>query len=144
MTKGGVCFASWKLILRFRQTQAGYEEINTPDLMDRSLWETSGHWQTFRQHMFTTDTEDGRVFAVKPMNCPGCVQVFKQGTISYRDLPRRIAEFGKVHRYEPSGALYGLMRVRSFTQDDAHIYCHESQNARGMCISCFSYSVGLS
>ena len=95
--------------------------------MDRSLWEKSGHWETFREHMFTTETEDGRVYAVKPMNCPGCVQVFKQGNRSYRDLPLRIAEFGKVHRYEPSGALHGLMRVRAFAQDDAHIFCAPAQ-----------------
>ncbi|MBC6444183.1 MAG: threonine--tRNA ligase [Alphaproteobacteria bacterium GM202ARS2] len=125
--KGWTLFGVLIDYLRQRQKQAGYEEISTPEVIDRSLWESSGHWQTFREHMFTTDTEDGRVFAVKPMNCPGCVQVFRQGTMSYRDLPRRMAEFGKVHRYEPSGALYGLMRVRAFTQDDAHIYCTPEQ-----------------
>ena len=125
--KGWTLFCVLVDYLRRRQRAAGYEEISTPEIIDRALWESSGHWQTFREHMFTTDTEDGRVFAVKPMNCPGCVQVFKQGTMSYRDLPRRIAEFGKVHRYEPSGALYGLMRVRAFTQDDAHIYCQPQQ-----------------
>ena len=113
--------------MRARQERGGYVEISTPELMDRTLWERSGHWETFREHMFTSETEDGRLFAVKPMNCPGCVQVFKQGTRSYRDLPMRIAEFGKVHRYEPSGALHGLMRVRAFAQDDAHIFCTPAQ-----------------
>lgn len=95
--------------------------------MDRGLWETSGHWQNYRQNMFTTQTEDERVFALKPMNCPGAVSMFAQGLKSYRDLPLRMAEFGKVHRYEPSGALHGLLRVRHFTQDDAHIFCTEEQ-----------------
>ena len=113
--------------MRTRQERGGYVEISTPELMDRALWERSGHWETFREHMFTSETEDGRSFAIKPMNCPGCVQVFKQGTRSYRDLPMRIAEFGKVHRYEPSGALHGLMRVRAFAQDDAHIFCTPAQ-----------------
>ena len=123
----------WRLYLRLidymrrRQDAAGYVEISTPELMDRSLWELSGHWDTFREHMFTSETEDGRVFAVKPMNCPGGVQVFRQGMKSYRDLPLRVAEFGRVHRYEPSGALHGLMRVRAFTQDDAHIFCTPEQ-----------------
>ncbi|MDE0060571.1 MAG: threonine--tRNA ligase, partial [Defluviicoccus sp.] len=123
----------WRLYLRLidymrrRQDEAGYVEISTPELMDRSLWELSGHWDTFREHMFTSETEDGRVFAVKPMNCPGGVQVFRQGTRSYRELPLRVAEFGRVHRYEPSGALHGLMRVRAFTQDDAHIFCTPEQ-----------------
>ena len=115
--------------MRARQFAAGYEEISTPEVLDRSLWEKSGHWDTFRQHMFITQTEDERVFAVKPMNCPGTVQIFKRGNVSYRSLPRRMAEFGKVHRYEPSGALYGLMRVRAFTQDDAHIFCTAEQMA---------------
>ena len=113
--------------MRTRQERGGYVEISTPELMDRALWERSGHWETFREHMFTSETEDGRSFAIKPMNCPGCVQVFKQGTRSYRDLPMRVAEFGKVHRYEPSGALHGLMRVRAFAQDDAHIFCTPAQ-----------------
>ncbi len=113
--------------MRQRQDEAGYVEVNTPDVMDRSLWETSGHWQNYHEHMFTTQTEDERVFALKPMNCPGSVSIYKQGLKSYRDLPVRMAEFGKVHRYEPSGALHGLMRVRHFTQDDAHIYCTEEQ-----------------
>jgi threonyl-tRNA synthetase len=101
--------------------------VNTPELMDRSLWEASGHWDTFGEHMFTSHTEDDRVLAVKPMNCPGHVQIFRSDLRSYRDLPHRLAEFGKVHRYEPSGALHGLMRVRAFTQDDAHIFCTEDQ-----------------
>ena len=123
----------WGLYLRLidymrrRQDAAGYVEISTPELMDRSLWERSGHWETFREHMFTSETEDGRVFAVKPMNCPGGVQIFRQGTRSYRELPMRVSEFGRVHRYEPSGALHGLMRVRAFTQDDAHIFCTPEQ-----------------
>ncbi|HUF72168.1 MAG TPA: threonine--tRNA ligase [Gammaproteobacteria bacterium] len=113
--------------LRAKQTAAGYREVNTPELMDRSLWEASGHWETFGENMFTSRTEDERVLAVKPMNCPGHVQVFRSDLRSYRDLPYRLAEFGKVHRYEPSGALHGLMRVRAFTQDDAHIFCTEEQ-----------------
>ncbi len=123
----------WKLFqnlinyMRDRQKNAGYEEVNTPEVMDRSLWEASGHWESFSQHMYTTNTEDGRIYALKPMNCPGHVQVFKQGITSYRDLPKRIAEFGKVHRYEPSGALHGMLRVRAFTQDDAHIFCSADQ-----------------
>ena len=123
----------WRLFLqlleymRGRQEEAGYVEVNTPDVMDRGLWETSGHWQNYREHMFSTETEDDRVYALKPMNCPGSVSMFAQGLKSYRDLPLRMAEFGKVHRYEPSGALHGLMRVRHFTQDDAHIYCTREQ-----------------
>ena len=113
--------------MRRRQTEAGYQEINTPEVMDRSLWEASGHWASFGEHMFTSDTEDGRKYAIKPMNCPGHVQVFKQGITSYRELPIRLAEFGKVHRYEPSGALHGMLRVRAFTQDDAHIFCTPEQ-----------------
>jgi threonyl-tRNA synthetase len=113
--------------MRERQNAAGYQEVNTPELMDRSLWEASGHWETFGENMYTTDTEDGRRYAIKPMNCPGHVQVFKQGITSYRDLPYRLSEFGKVHRYEPSGALHGMLRVRAFTQDDAHIFCTAEQ-----------------
>ena len=113
--------------MRQQQELAGYREVNTPELMDRSLWEASGHWEAFGENMFTSQTEDERIWAIKPMNCPGHVQVFKQGLRSYRELPLRIAEFGKVHRYEPSGALHGLMRVRAFTQDDAHIFCTEEQ-----------------
>ena len=113
--------------MRRRQERAGYVEVNTPDVMDRSLWETSGHWFNYHEHMYTTQTEDERVFALKPMNCPGGVSLFAHGLKSYRDLPLRMAEFGKVHRYEPSGALHGLMRVRHFTQDDAHIFCTPEQ-----------------
>jgi threonyl-tRNA synthetase len=113
--------------MRRRQNDAGYNEVNTPELMDRSLWEASGHWGWFGEHMFTSETEDGRNFAIKPMNCPGHVQIFKQGITSYRELPYRLAEFGKVHRYEPSGALHGMLRVRAFTQDDAHIFCTPEQ-----------------
>jgi threonyl-tRNA synthetase len=117
-----------QLVEHLRRKQAAtYREINTPELMDRSLWEASGHWDTFGEHMFTSETEDARVLAVKPMNCPGHVQVFRNDLRSYRELPYRLAEFGKVHRYEPSGALHGLMRVRAFTQDDAHIFCTEDQ-----------------
>ena len=113
--------------LRRRQTDAGYLEVSTPELMDRSLWEASGHWDTFGENMFTSRTKDDRLWAIKPMNCPGHVQVYKKSLRSYRELPLRLAEFGKVHRYEPSGALHGLMRVRAFTQDDAHIFCTQEQ-----------------
>ena len=125
--KGWTLFNLLINYMRKRQEDAGYIEVNTPDVMDRSLWETSGHWQNYREHMFSTQTEDERVFALKPMNCPGSVLMFSQGLKSYRDLPLLMAEFGKVHRYEPSGALHGLLRVRHFTQDDAHIYCTEAQ-----------------
>ncbi len=125
--KGWTVFLQLLEYMRKRQEDAGYVEVNTPDVMDRSLWETSGHWFNYRENMFSTQTEDERVFALKPMNCPGSVSMFAQGLKSYRDLPLRMAEFGKVHRYEPSGALHGLMRVRHFTQDDAHIYCTEAQ-----------------
>lgn len=125
--KGWTLFKQLIGYMRQRQEQAGYQEVNTPDVMDRSLWETSGHWQNYRDHMFTTSTEDQRTFALKPMNCPGAVAIFGHGLKSYRDLPLRIAEFGKVHRYEPSGALHGLLRVRHFTQDDAHIFCTPEQ-----------------
>ncbi|PYY86428.1 threonine--tRNA ligase [Pseudomonas sp. TKO26] len=125
--KGWTLFQQLIGYMRQRQEQAGYQEVNTPDVMDRSLWETSGHWHNYRDHMFTTSTEDQRTFALKPMNCPGAVAIFGQGLKSYRDLPLRIAEFGKVHRYEPSGALHGLLRVRHFTQDDAHIFCTPQQ-----------------
>ncbi|MDE2249887.1 MAG: threonine--tRNA ligase [Gammaproteobacteria bacterium] len=113
--------------MRAKQEAAGFSEVNGPELMDRSLWEASGHWQQFGENMYTTQTPDERVYAIKPMNCPGHVQIFKQGIRSYRDLPIRFAEFGKVHRYEPSGALHGLMRVRAFTQDDAHIFITPEQ-----------------
>jgi threonyl-tRNA synthetase len=125
--KGWALFQSLVKYLAARQDAAGYREVNTPELMDRSLWEASGHWDTFGEQMFTSRTEDERVFAIKPMNCPGHVQIFKNELRSYRELPYKIAEFGKVHRYEPSGALHGLMRVRAFTQDDAHIFCSEDQ-----------------
>ena len=124
---GWTLFRTLLEYMRGRQDTAGYVEVNTPDVMDRSLWETSGHWFNYRENMFSTQTEDERIFALKPMNCPGSVSMFAQGLKSYRDLPLRMAEFGKVHRYEPSGALHGLMRVRHFTQDDAHIYCTEEQ-----------------
>jgi len=112
--------------MRQRLDAAGYVEVKTPELIDRSLWEASGHWEKFREHMFTTEAEE-RVLALKPMNCPGHVQIFRQGIKSYRDLPLRMAEFGACHRYEPSGALHGLMRVRGFVQDDAHIFCTDDQ-----------------
>ena len=126
-SKGWTLFQQLIAYMRQRQLDAGYEEVNTPDVMDRSLWEVSGHWANYRDHMFTTETEDGRTFALKPMNCPGGVSIFAHGLKSYRDLPIRMAEFGKVHRYEPSGALHGLLRVRHFTQDDAHIFCTTEQ-----------------
>ncbi len=112
--------------MRRKQREYGYQEINTPKLVDRKLWEDSGHWEKFREHMYTTESEE-RVFALKPMNCPCHVQVFNQGLVSYRDLPLRLAEFGSCHRNEPSGALHGLMRVRSFVQDDAHIFCEKDK-----------------
>ena len=117
-----------------RRLKGDYQEVNAPQLLDKSLWETSGHWGWFRESMFQAtsagdDTEDERVYAIKPMNCPGHIQIFKHGLKSYRDLPLRLAEFGAVHRYEPSGALHGLLRVRGFTQDDAHVFCTEEQMA---------------
>ena len=125
--KGWLLFQRLVEFMRTKQRLAGYKEINTPELLDRSLWEKSGHWEKFGEHMFTSETPDEKTFAVKPMNCPGCVQIFNQGLKSYRDLPLKLSEFGKVHRYEPSGALHGLLRVRAFTQDDAHIFCTEDQ-----------------
>ena len=125
--KGWNLFQTLINFMRQQQNAAGYREINTPEIMSQSLWQASGHWDTFGDNMFTTETVDGRHFAIKPMNCPGHVQIFKQGITSYRDLPCRLAEFGKCHRYEPSGALLGLMRVRAFTQDDAHIFCTPEQ-----------------
>jgi threonyl-tRNA synthetase len=127
--KGWELFQNLISYLRRRQSAAGYREVNGPQILDKSLWETSGHWEWFREHMFTTVTEDEREFAIKPMNCPGHVQIFKHGLRSYRELPYRISEFGIVHRYEPSGALHGLMRVRGFTQDDAHVFCTDEQFA---------------
>jgi len=125
--KGWILFQNLINYMRSKQKNAGYKEINTPEILDRSLWEKSGHWEKFGEHMYTSQTPDEKIFAIKPMNCPGCVEVFKQGLKSYRDLPLRMSEFGKVHRYEPSGALHGLLRVRAFTQDDAHIFCTEDQ-----------------
>ncbi len=125
--KGWSLFLQLISYMRRRQIDAGYVEVNSPDMMEKSLWETSGHWEKFGDHMFTTQTPDDKIFCCKPMNCPGHVQIFKHGLKSYRDLPLKIAEFGKVHRYEPSGALHGLMRVRSFTQDDAHVFCTPEQ-----------------
>ena len=125
--KGWHLFQRLVEYMRMKQRLAGYKEINTPELLDKSLWEKSGHWEKFGEHMFTSETPDEKTFAIKPMNCPGCVQIFNQGLKSYRDLPLKLSEFGKVHRYEPSGALHGLLRVRAFTQDDAHIFCTEDQ-----------------
>ena len=125
--KGWTLFQQLIEYMRRRQQKAGYCEVNTPDIMERSLWEKSGHWQNYQDHMYTTDTPDERTLALKPMNCPGSVLMYSHGLKSYRDLPIRMAEFGKVHRYELSGALHGLLRVRHFTQDDAHIYCTEQQ-----------------
>ncbi len=125
--KGWNLFQKLVSYMRMKQDHAGYKEINTPEILDRSLWEKSGHWEKFGENMYTSETPDKKIFAIKPMNCPGCVQVFNQGLKSYRDLPLKMSEFGKVHRYEPSGALHGLLRVRAFTQDDAHIFCTEEQ-----------------
>ena len=125
--KGWNLFQKLVSYMRKKQDKAGYKEINTPEILDRSLWEKSGHWEKFGANMYTSTTPDEKIFAIKPMNCPGCVQVFNQGLKSYRDLPLKMSEFGKVHRYEPSGALHGLLRVRAFTQDDAHIFCTEEQ-----------------
>ncbi|MGD8528637.1 MAG: threonine--tRNA ligase, partial [Methyloceanibacter sp.] len=125
--KGWSLFQSLIGYMRRRQQAWGYVEVNSPDMMERTLWEESGHWEKFQENMYIAETPDDRVFCCKPMNCPGHVQIFKNGLKSYRDLPLRMAEFGKVHRYEPSGALHGLLRVRHFTQDDAHIFCTEDQ-----------------
>ena len=125
--KGWALFQTLIGYMRRRQQAWGYVEVNSPDMLDRALWEQSGHWEKFAENMYITETPDERVYCCKPMNCPGHVQIFKHGLKSYRDLPLRIAEFGKVHRYEPSGALHGLLRVRHFTQDDAHIFCTEDQ-----------------
>jgi len=125
--KGWSLFQTLINYMREKQKRAGYKEINTPEILDKSLWEKSGHWEKFGEHMYTSKTPDEKIFAIKPMNCPGCIQVFNQGLKSYRDLPLKLSEFGKVHRYEPSGALHGLLRVRAFTQDDAHIFCTEEQ-----------------
>ena len=125
--KGWSLFQKLINYMRNRQDLAGYKEVNTPEILDRLLWEKSGHWEKYGENMYTSETPDEKIFAIKPMNCPGHVEVFNQGLKSYRDLPLRITEFGKVHRYEPSGALHGLLRVRAFTQDDAHIFCSEDQ-----------------
>ena len=125
--KGWRLFQNLIDYMRQRQTEAGYQEVNAPEIMERSLWEASGHWEVFGEHMYTSEMADGRCYAIKPMNCPGHVQIFNQGIKSYRDLPYRLAEFGKCHRYEPSGALHGMLRVRAFTQDDAHIFCTPEQ-----------------
>ena len=125
--RGWALFQKLINYMRSRQDAAGYKEVNTPEILDRQLWEKSGHWEKYGENMYTSETPDEKVFAIKPMNCPGHIQVFNQGLKSYRDLPLRITEFGKVHRYEPSGALHGLLRVRAFTQDDAHIFCSEDQ-----------------
>jgi len=127
-SKGWTVFQ--QVIAYMRRRLAGdYQEVNAPQILDKALWETSGHWGWYRENMFVTETEDDRVFVIKPMNCPGHVQIFKHGLKSYRDLPIRLAEFGSVSRYEPSGALHGLLRVRAFTQDDAHVFCTEQQLA---------------
>ena len=125
--KGWTLFQTLIGYMRLKQKKAGYKEISSPELLDKTLWEKSGHWEKFGEHMFTLKTPDKKIFAIKPMNCPGCIQVFNQGLKSYRDLPLKLSEFGKVHRYEPSGALHGLLRARAFTQDDAHIFCTEEQ-----------------
>ena len=125
--KGWALFQKLINYMKNKQDIAGYKEINTPEVLDRSLWEKSGHWEKFGANMYTSTTPDEKIFAIKPMNCPGCVEVFNQGLKSYKDLPLKMSEFGKVHRYEPSGALHGLLRVRAFTQDDAHIFCTEDQ-----------------
>jgi threonyl-tRNA synthetase len=125
--KGWTLFQKLIAYMREAHLKAGFLEVSAPELMDRKLWEQSGHWENYREMMYTSQTEDERVWVVKPMNCPGHVQIFAQGIRSYRELPLRYAEFGKVHRYEFSGALHGLMRVRAFTQDDSHLFCTEEQ-----------------
>jgi len=125
--KGWTMFQALVNYIRRRQTEAGFVEVNSPDMMERTLWEQSGHWEKFRDAMYIAETPDEKLFCCKPMNCPGHVQIFKNGLKSYRELPLKLAEFGKVHRYEPSGALHGIMRVRHFTQDDAHVFCTEDQ-----------------
>ena len=127
--KGWELFQTLINYMRRRQNAVGYREVNGPQILDKSMWETSGHWEWYRENMFTSVTEDEREFVIKPMNCPGHIQIFKHGLRSYRELPYRVAEFGSVHRYELSGALHGLMRVRGFTQDDAHVFCTEAQLA---------------
>lgn len=126
-TKGWTLYRTLRNFVRERIEADGYKEVNTPTIVDRILWEKSGHWEKFRENMFVTELEDGRTMAIKPMNCPCHVQIFNQKLVSYKDLPWRMAEFGSCHRYEPSGALHGLMRVRGFVQDDAHIFCTPQQ-----------------
>ena len=125
--KGWTLFQTLISYMRRQQQKAGYQEVNSPDMMEKHFWELSGHWENYGENMFTTTLPDERVFCCKPMNCPGHVQIYKHGLKSYRDLPLKLAEFGKVHRYEPSGALHGMLRVRHFTQDDAHIFITENQ-----------------
>jgi threonyl-tRNA synthetase len=125
--KGWTLYRTLEAYIRRRLDKEGYQEVKTPQVLDRSLWEKSGHWEKFGKNMFVCETDEGDTLAVKPMNCPGHVQIFNVGQKSYRDLPLRMAEFGACHRYEPSGGLHGIMRVRSFTQDDAHIFCREEQ-----------------
>ena len=125
--KGWTIYREIESYMRRRLDAANYQEVKTPQMIDRSLWEKSGHWDKFRENMFTAESEGDRILALKPMNCPGHVQIYRQGITSYRDLPLRMAEFGSCHRNEPSGALHGIMRVRAFTQDDAHIFCTEDQ-----------------
>ena len=125
--RGWTLYREIETYMRRKLAKAGYNEVKTPQLIDRSLWEASGHWEKFGENMFTAESEDDRTLALKPMNCPGHVQIYRQGVKSYRDLPLRMAEFGSCHRNEPSGALHGIMRVRAFTQDDAHIFCTEDQ-----------------
>ena len=125
--KGWALYRTVQDYMRSRLDDAGYVEVNTPQLVDRALWEASGHWEKFRENMFISESDEEKTLAIKPMNCPCHVQIFKQGITSYRDLPLRMAEFGSCHRNEPSGALHGLMRVRAFTQDDAHIFCRPDQ-----------------
>ncbi|MFZ5718866.1 MAG: threonine--tRNA ligase [Pseudomonadota bacterium] len=125
--KGLTLWRTVESYMRRRLDAAGYQEVRTPQVLDRVFWEKSGHWENYRPNMFVCETEEGEELSLKPMNCPGHVQIFKFGQKSYRDLPLRMAEFGACHRYEPSGALHGLMRVRAFTQDDAHIFCREDQ-----------------
>ncbi|MGB1027541.1 MAG: threonine--tRNA ligase, partial [Rhodospirillaceae bacterium] len=125
--KGWTVYRNLQSYIRRRLEEANYQEVNTPMMVDRALWEASGHWEKFRENMFTSQTDDDRIHALKPMNCPCHIQIFRQGIKSYRDLPLRMAEFGSCHRNESSGALHGLMRVRAFVQDDAHIFCTEDQ-----------------
>ena len=124
---GWTIYQEIEAYIRRRLKKADYQEVKTPQLIDRKLWESSGHWEKFREHMFTSETDEKQTLALKPMNCPGHIQIFKQGLKSFRDLPLRLSEFGACHRNEPSGALHGIMRVRAFTQDDAHIFCSEEQ-----------------